>query len=245
MKSIKRLAALFAILFLLPSLASAAWWVTTERPGSWRQADWSASGVLPPAASLKEPVIHIMAARTGGLKGALAVHSWIVTYDPTDGHYNRYDKVGWGLPVRRNAYPADGRWYSNTPFIVKTVRGAEAARLIPKVEAAIAAYPYNFRGGYTIWPGPNSNSFVAFVLRRVPDLGAVLPANAVGRDWRPGFISFDHAPGWTDVHVSLGGVIGLAAGLNSGLEIQVLGLVAGVDVMRPGLKIPAIGRVGL
>ena len=85
MKSIKRLAVLFAILFLLPSLASAAWWVTTERPGSWRQADWSASGVLPPAAALKEPVIHIMAARTGGLKGALAVHSWIVTYDPTDG----------------------------------------------------------------------------------------------------------------------------------------------------------------
>ena len=129
MRFFKRLSILFAIFFLLPSLASAAWWMSVDRPGSWRQADWTSSGVLPPAESLDEPVIHVMAARTGGLKGALSVHSWIVTFDPAEGRYNRYDKVGWGQPVRRNAYAADARWYSNAPFFVKTVRGADAARI--------------------------------------------------------------------------------------------------------------------
>ena len=245
MRFFKRLSILFAIFFLLPSLASAAWWMSVDRPGSWRQADWTSSGVLPPAESLDEPVIHVMAARTGGLKGALSVHSWIVTFDPAEGRYNRYDKVGWGQPVRRNAYAADARWYSNAPFFVKTVRGADAARLIPRIEAAIAAYPYNHRGGYTIWPGPNSNSFVAHVLRAVPELDAVLPPHAVGRDWRPGLFAFDPAPDGADMHFSLGGLMGFSAGLRSGLEVHMFGLVAGIDIRRPALKIPGVGRVGM
>ena len=36
---------------------------------------------------------------------------------------------------------------------------------------------------YRIWPGPNSNSFVAHVLREVPELGTTLPPNATGRDF--------------------------------------------------------------
>jgi hypothetical protein len=32
--------------------------------------------------------------------------------------------------------------------------------------------------------------------------------------------------------------------VKSGLELHVLGLVAGVDFRRPALKIPAWGRVG-
>lgn len=246
MRFFKRLSLLFAIFFLLPSLASAAWWMSVDRPGSWRQADWTSAGVLPPAEALDEPVIHVMAARTGGLKGALSVHSWIVTFDPAEGRYNRYDKVGWGQPVRRNAYAADARWYSNAPFFVKTVRGDAAARLIPKVEAAIAAYPYNHRGGYAIWPGPNSNSFVAHVLRAVPELDAVLPPHAVGRDWRPGLFALDIAPDGADLHVSLGGgLLGISAGLRSGLELHMLGLVAGFDIRQPALKIPGVGRVGV
>ena len=56
-----------------------------------------------------------MAARTGGLKGAFSVHTWIVIKKAGAKAYERYDKVGWGMPIRRNAYPADGRWYSNVP----------------------------------------------------------------------------------------------------------------------------------
>ena len=66
------------------------------------------------------------------------------------------------------------------------MRGDAAAQaLIPKIEAAIKEYSYANAGDYRIWPGPNSNTFVATVLRAIPELGAALPPNAVGRDFRP------------------------------------------------------------
>ena len=170
MKLVRRTVAALLAVFLLPSMATAAWWAVSERPSSWRTADWSASGVLP-APLPDAAAIHILAARTGGLKGAFAVHSWIVVKRPGQSGYDRYDKVGWGTPVRRNRYPADGRWYSNDPEIVASLEGAPAAQLIPAVESAVADYPYVRSGDYRIWPGPNSNSFVAHVLRAVPELG--------------------------------------------------------------------------
>ena len=190
-----------------------------------------------------------MAARTGGLKGALSTHSWIVTKRAGAAAYDRYDKVGWGNPVRRNHYAPDARWYSNTPFIVKTVRGEAAERLIPRVEAAIAAYPHSKPGGYHIWPGPNSNSFVAHVLRQVPQLHAVLPANAVGRDYIAGGQTSFLAWFWDgendEFKLSAGGYAGISGGRVSGLEVNFLGLVAGVDVLHPALKIPGFGRLEL
>ena len=248
MRWTKGLLLVLLAVFLFPAALSAGWWLALERPGSWREADWSSAGILPTAASEREAVIHVMAARTGGLKGALSTHSWIVAKRAGASAYDRYDKVGWGNPVRRNAYAADARWYSNTPFFVKTVRGERAARLIPKVEAAIAAYPHSARGGYRIWPGPNSNSFVAHVLRQVPELDATLPSTAVGRDYladgsRWGRFWHVDADG-LDAKLSFGGLAGISAGMRSGLEVNLLGLVAGVDVRHPAIKLPGFGRLG-
>ena len=239
------LLATIALLFLLPAAGTAAWWVTLERPSSWRTADWSASGVLPTADTIDGPAIFLMAARTGGLKGAFSVHCWIVIKRDHGAGYDRYDKVGWGRPVRKNSYEPDGRWYSNTPVIIASVSGSEAARLVAKAETAIDAYPYREYGDYTIWPGPNSNSFVAHVIKAVPEMGAQLPPNAVGRDFAPGLASFDIADDWQDMHATFGGLIGFAAGVRSGLEFHFFGLVAGLDFVRPAIKIPAYGRVPL
>lgn len=225
-------------------MASAAWWAVQERPQGWRAASWRSSGLLPGKPPRDEASIMVLAARTGGMKGALALHSWIVIKKPGMDNYERYDKVGWGNPVRRNAYDADGLWYSNRPFVVGSVTGEEARRLIPQVEAAIAAYPHSRPGGYTIWPGPNSNSFVAHVLAAVPALGFDLPPNAVGRDYRPGVFALDIAPDGRDLHFTFGGYAGFAAGLRSGLELHFMGLVAGVDIARPALKLPGFGRIG-
>ncbi len=159
--------------------------------------------------------------------------------------YDRYDKVGWGSPIRHNAYAVDGRWYSNAPEIVASATGPEAARLIPEVEQAIADYRYSHRGDYRIWPGPNSNSFVAHVLRSTPDLGAILPPNATGRDYAPGLFAVDLASDWRDIHVTLGGFLGFAAGVRSGIEFHFAGLVAGLDLANPAVKIPAYGTVRL
>lgn len=186
-----------------------------------------------------------MAARTGGLKGALSVHSWIVTKPAGAERYNRYDKVGWGNPIRTNAYPADGRWYSNAPGVLLELHGAEAEQLIPRIEAAVQAYPFSGRGDYKIWPGPNSNSFVAYVLRAVPQLAIALPPEAVGRDFRPlgDFVTL--SPDWRNFELSLGGYAGVAVGALYGIEVRLGGLVFGLDIARPGLKLPGFGRVGV
>lgn len=240
-----RLAAILLAAFVLPALVSTGLWAFADRPGSWRSANWASSGLLSEIGDEPgEAAVHIVSARTGGLKGAISVHSWILLRKAGATHYERYDKVGWGSPIRKNGYPPDGRWYSNDPFIVKSVNGAAAEQLIPRIEAAIAAYPHAERGGYRIWPGPNSNSFVAYVLREVPEIDAVLPPNAVGRDYLAGdrLVSVD-ADG-RDLHLTFYGLAGIAAGLRSGFEVHLFGLVAGIDVMRPAIKVPGIGRIG-
>ena len=241
----KKLLALVLVCFLLPAVASVGVRVAGSHPTSWRSADWSSSGMLPQADADADAAIYVLAARTGGLKGALAVHSWIVFKRAGDTSYTRYDKVGWGSPVRMNSRAADGMWYSNPPVIVGAVTGAQAARLIPELEAAIAAYPYSQPGGYRLWPGPNSNTFVATVLRAVPELRIQLPPEAVGKDYLPLSRPVAVSPDWLNLDISLGGFAGFGIGRDTGIEFRLGGLVFGADVLNPALKLPGFGRVGM
>jgi hypothetical protein len=55
--------------------------------------------------------------------------------------------------------------------VLVDISGAEATALIPKIEQTVRDYQFANAGDYRIWPGPNSNTFVATVLRAVPELG--------------------------------------------------------------------------
>lgn len=245
MKFAKRFLAVVFLVYLLPALASAGLWVMKDHPTGYRNARWSSAGILPEAAVDKPAAIYVYSAMTGGFKGSIASHAWIVMKPEGAASYERYDKVGWGSPIRRNAYAPDAYWYSNMPRKVLEMHGEEAERLIPKIQQAIADYPYAKAGGYRIYPGPNSNTFIAHVLRSVPELGVVLPPDAVGRDYLPNGEFVHIAEDWKDVSISLGGLFGLSAGLRSGFEINFLGLVAGIDVQNPGIKIPGLGYFGV
>ncbi len=241
----RRLTGLFLVVYLLPTLSSAALWYIKDRPQNWRQADWSSAHILPDAAEDGPAAVYILSAATGGMKGAVATHSWIVLKQRGEAGYERYDKVGWGNPIRRNGYPADAFWYSNRPDIVGAVHGEEAEKLIPEIRQAIEAYPYARPGGYRMWPGPNSNTFVAHVLRAVPEIGIVLPPQAVGRDYLADGKLFAIDADGRDFHATLHGLLGIAAGARSGFEVHVLWLVAGFDFADPAIKIPAFGRLAL
>jgi len=216
----------------------------SDLPRSFRDADWSSIGSLPPATDYPDARVLVLSGRTGGWKGVFAVHSWIVFKRAGDRRWTRYDVVGWGSPVRTNNWPVDGRWYGATPVAIADIAGDQAERLIPRVERAVTAYAYAEAGSYRVWPGPNSNSFVAAVLRAVPELRLALPPNAVGRDWRAGFYA-----GLTDsrtgVEVNAGGFASLKIGWVEGFEINLLGLVAGLDLRHPGIKLPGFGRIGV
>jgi hypothetical protein len=233
-----------ALLFVLPCLVALAWWSQVDRPRLWNAADWSSAALLPPAASVPGAAIHVMSARTGGLKGAVSVHSWLVVKASGAARWTRWDVVGWGTALRRDAWAPDARWYGNEPWFVGSVTGAEAEALLPRVLAAVAAYPHGRRGDYVIWPGPNSNSFVAHVLRAVPEIGAQLPPHAVGKDWLGRGLRASRDRGG-DLHLSAWGLLGLALGPRTGVELQLMGQTFGLDLRRPALKLPGIGRVGM
>ena len=115
--------------------------------------------------------------------------------------------------------------------------------MIENIRAAIARYPYPHE--YRAWPGPNSNTFTAYIAREVPDLGLSLPSNAVGKDFLPGSALFASAPSGSGFQVSLFGLAGLLFAIDEGIELNILGLNIGVDAGVPALKLPGIGRLGL
>ena len=233
----------FLILFLLPVAVRAGLYAFSQHPTHWRDADWSSSGMLAQASADPRARVIVMSGRAGGLKGVVAVHSWIVLKGPNARTWTRYDVASWGNPVKINNWPPDGRWYGSAPAIVADIAGADAQALIPKIEAAVQSYQYDRAGDYRVWPGPNSNTFVASVLRAVPELGAELPPNAIGRDFRP-LPYAGLSDSRTGIEVNLWGLFGVKVALDEGVEVNVLGLVAGLDLRRPALKLPAFGRIG-
>jgi len=245
MKRALRIAALgLLIAIFVPILLGTAIGYARGWPDSWRNAKWTSSGLLPEALSDSQASVRILAARTGRWKGIFAVHTWIVMKPENSDAWVRYDVVGWGKPVRRDNYPADAFWYGNTPYVVNEIRGADAARMIPEIERATADYPWQRTGAYTVWPGPNSNSFIAWLTRHVPGLETEMPATAIGKDYLGPGLHWSRAPSGTGWQVSAWGLFGGSMAIEEGLELHLFGATIGIDPKSLAVKLPALGVVG-
>jgi hypothetical protein len=214
----------------------------------WSQARWDSAGLAPDPATTPEAVVQVYAARAWGWKGILAVHSWIVMKRTGAAAFERYEVVGWGVrrgapAVRKDMRAIDGYWAGNPPRVLVEHRGPAAEGLIGRIEAAIASYPYPDQ--YRTWPGPNSNTFIAHIGREVPELGLDMPPIAVGKDYLTNGGLFARTPSGSGVQLSLLGVLGLSVGRTEGLEINLLGLIIGIDPLGLALKLPGVGRIGL
>lgn len=211
----------------------------------WRTARRDATGIAPNPITLRNTaVVQVYAAHTFGWRGLVAIHPWIIFKRAGEANYNRYEVIGWGGndAVRHDYTVPDGYWFGARPRLLVDYRGATAAALIPQIEAAIKSYPYPHT--YHSWPGPNSNTFMAHIGREVPDLKLDLPANAIGKDYRPLTHPVGLPPSGKGLQVSLMGVLGLTIGAQEGIEINILGINMGVDVLTPALRLPFIGRLG-
>lgn len=237
---------IFLTLLLGPIGISAASYFLSDRASTnWWAADRSSAGVLPDASEHPDALVRIYAARTVRWRGIVAVHSWIVFKEKDASRYSRYDYTAWGEPIRVNGFVADGRWFGQLPEEVFRADGARAAQLIPKIQAAIESYKYRNLGDYRAWPGPNSNTFVAAIIDAVPEMGAVLPPTAIGKDFPYDGAWFGPTPSRTGVRMTFGGYLGITVGWLEGIELNILGAVLGIDIRRPAIKIPAIGRIGM
>jgi len=242
---LRKFVVIFLLLMFVPIGASAAKYWIGGRGANWQTADRSSAGLLPTAASHPDAVIRVYGARTVRWRGIFAVHTWIVFKERDAATYSRYDYTAWGEPIRSNGFAADARWFGATPETIVAVDGEEASRLIPKIRHVIENYKFRAYGDYSAWPGPNSNTFVQAALDAVPELKAVLPPTAIGKDYPYEGNWFGLTPSRTGVYASLGGYLGLTIGWVEGFEINLLGAVLGLDIRRPALKFPGIGRLGL
>jgi hypothetical protein len=212
----------------------------------WRTASHEPVGLAPDPAVTPEAVIQVYAARAWGWRGYFGVHSWIAAKPANARAYTVYEVIGWRLRssdsavVIRERAP-DARWFGSTPELLSDKRGEGVEALISRVERATRDYPY--AGEYSAWPGPNSNTFTAYVARAVPELEVHLPPTAIGKDYlRDQLVAT--APSGRGFQLSVYGLLGILASGIEGIEVNLLGLSFGVDLFAPALKLPLVGRIG-
>ncbi|KIH78155.1 lipoprotein [Geoalkalibacter ferrihydriticus DSM 17813] len=168
------------LLFLLLSAGC------TSSDRDWRTASRQSAGIAPDPGQTSEAILQVYAARAWGWRGWFAVHTWIATKRSTEPFYIVYEVIGWrenrGLPVLRIEKDAPDRyWFGEKPKLLADHRGDGVDALIEAVESAAASYPWPQT--YRVFPGPNSNTFTAWVAREVPELELTLPFSAIGRGY--------------------------------------------------------------
>ena len=216
------------------------------RGNDWRTASREPAGLAPDPATTPDAVVQVYAARAVRWRGYFGVHTWIAvkptgaarfTIHEVNGH--RLSRTGTALVSSERA--PDAYWYGNRPELLKDMRGPGVDALIGRIEKSVQAYPYPRT--YHVWPGPNSNTFTAFVLRENPELRVDMPSTAIGKDYL-GVIPVARTPSGTGGQLSVFGLLGVAAGIEEGVEVNLLGLTFGVDPKSLSLKLPLVGRVG-
>ena len=214
----------------------------------WRTADRSSANIAPLPSETKEAIVHIYVARTFNWHRHFAVHSWVAFKEKNAKEYMVYHVNGWlahggGKAISGKKDIPDRKWYGSIPELITDIRGEKAEAAIPQIKSAIRSYKYpNF---YRMYPGPNSNSFVSHIIRNVDELQIELPPNAVGKDWLNNGNLFAMSESGTGIQVSTFGLFGVTLGLAEGIELNILGLSFGIDILRPAIKLPAVGRLGL
>jgi len=167
---------------LLVTLTIASLWATsmaleTEGVGAARAPD---PAVYPDA------VVQVYGADVWGFRGKFAIHTWVATKAKNEPAYTIHQVIGWRLRRGRPVVSiSEGNpakpWYGSPAVLLHEARGPRADALVAEIRNAVDAYPYARE--YKMWPGPNSNSFVAWIGLQVPDLGLELPVKAIGQSW--------------------------------------------------------------
>lgn len=229
-------------IILLSIIALAA--ISPAHAQYWWNASREPVGLAPDPAATPEAIVQVYGARAFSWRGYLGIHTWIAVKPTRAKSYTIYEVIGW---LQRRKMPVvviyenapDRRWYGNVPEILLEKRGDGVDALIEKIDQAARSYPY--AENYTMWPGPNSNTFTAWVSRAVPELQLDLPPTAIGKDYL-GSRLISQAPSGSGFQISVFGLMGVLFSKVEGIEFNFLGLSFGVDLDPPAIKLPLVGR---
>jgi hypothetical protein len=217
---------------------------TGRRGGRLRRR--APAGLAPDPATTPEAVVQVYGARCSRWRGHFGIHTWIAVkpagakaytvYEVMDSYFRR---TGFAVVARKRV--PDARWFGNAPELLADKRGEGVDALIKRIDQAAREYPYAHE--YVVWPGPNSNTFTAYVARAVPELEADLPPTAIGKDYL-GNRLLAKAPSGSGLQVSLFGLLSVLVSGVEGFEVNVLGLGFGVDPFSLAIRLPLLGRLG-
>ena len=236
-----------AVFFAPLGISVATYFIADAEADDWRTARRDSAGIAPPVA-VEQAGIQGYCARAYRWRGAFGEHCWIAAKPTGTEVWTRFEVMGWqlrrgGQAIRIDAGSPDGYWYGARPTLLRAVQGgAEIDALIERLHAASENYPH--KAEYRIWPGPNSNTYIAHLGRAVPELSLELPPTAIGKDYIPQGGLFARPASGSGLQFSLAGLFGLLDSPQEGVEMNVLGLSAGIDLSPPALKLPGLGRLG-
>jgi len=151
---------------------------------NWRTASREPAGIATLPSEDTRAIIEFYAADAFSWRGWFAVHPWVAIKEEKANEYSVYEVIGWqvkqGRPAIRQykTLTPDRYWYGSKPELLLSIKGDKAAKLIPKIKVAIALYPWV--NEYSVFPGPNSNTFIAWIGIQVPELKLELPLSAIG-----------------------------------------------------------------
>jgi hypothetical protein len=239
----------FFLILIFLTLAGPLWLIFSGKvsfTADYRTANRSSMRLAPDPATIHEAVIQVYAARAFNWRGIISLHTWIAVKPENAQQYTVFQVVGWRLyrqlsPVVAIEDVPDRNWFDQKPEVILDIRGVKAEKLIPEIARAVQEYPY--QNEYHIWPGPNSNTFTAYVARQVPDMQLALPGNALGKDYLTGSRFFSNAESGTGYQISFYGIFGITLARREGLEINILGLVYGFSPALMTIKLPGFGDI--
>jgi hypothetical protein len=227
------------LLLLGPLLALPS--ATFSMRGDWRTATHRATGLAPDPATHREVIVQVYASCTFG---------WRVHSPCTRGsakfagaeRYTRHEVIGWRMYGRSTVdYRRWRRMRSGTarPRLVTTFAANAQIRL------SRACPPQRLHPYASIYNDGRDPTATRSSRCRSRDSGT--RAQPAAARHRQGLSSAGQpvarAPSGTGYLVSIGGIVGLMLAGVEGLEINLFGLVAGIDFRHPALKLPGLGRI--
>lgn len=191
-------------------------------------------------------VIEVYSARSARWRGVASVHCWLAMKRQNESEFTRYEVIGWNAnngesTIVKTIGKSDDYWYGYRPQKIFQLTGEYLETVISAVESEISNYP--FANEYKAWPGPNSNTFIAYLARKIPAISIDLPPTAIGKDYVEGF-RITESPSNKGYQINMNGIFGILLSWEEGLEINIASAVYGVDINPLGIKLPAVGRLG-
>jgi hypothetical protein len=168
------------ILFFIICVASL--WVTSMA----LEPQPAGEAIAPDPQQHSDAIIQVYGANVWGFRGKFAIHTWVAIKARDAAEYEICQVIGWRLRRGRPVVSiSEGNpakpWFGSPAILLHEIRGDEAQALIGPVQDAVRSYPFAME--YKMWPGPNSNSFTAWIGLEVPQLSLELPLKAIGQSW--------------------------------------------------------------